>query len=224
MALVVLNNTSKKLQVLLGGAVSTNELPIVVSYRDIGAVGVSYQSADAISTGGTAVDVLAAPPAGKRYEVEGMSIYNADTATATVTVRQYVNASTTRIIIKAAILTAETLLYSEAQGWHVVDANGNRKENSNTADSVNISTADSKADSASTRASTASSQAASAGTAASTASSQALSAGTAASTASSQALSAGTAASTASSAASLAQANSSAESSVVSRVKSSFSW
>lgn len=169
MALCILNDTTKKLQVVLSGAVSSTELPIVVSYKSHGTPGISYDSKDSITTGGTAVDALGPAPAGRRFEVEGMSIYNADSATATVTVRQYVNASTTRIIIKTAILTAETLLYSESQGWHVVDASGNRKENSNTADSVDISTALSTAESAATRASTALSAATSLDTATDTA-------------------------------------------------------
>lgn len=137
MPLATLNNTVKKLQAKLGGAPSTNQCPITVSYMEIdkdglGRMGpnVIYDSTDSVTNSGTAVDVLAPAPQNKRRVVTGFSLYNADTAQVTATVQEYVDANTTRIIFTAQLQTLETLHYSDAQGWYAVDVNGNRKTNS----------------------------------------------------------------------------------------------
>lgn len=155
MSLVVLNNTVKKLQVKLAGAPSTNQCPMTASYMEIDRDGlggrgpnVIHESVDSITTSGTAVDLLSAAPTGKRRIVDGFSLYNADTAAVTVTVQEYVDANTTRILFTAALQTLETLHYSEAQGWYAIDVNGNRKTNA-AASSGAASTANSIASAAS---------------------------------------------------------------------------
>lgn len=130
MSLAVLTGI-KKLQVVLGGAVSTSECPINVSYRDYSTASPmgSPGSADSITTGGTAVDAVPAPPAGFRRDLEGFSLYNDDTAAVTVTVRLYVNSSTTRVLWYGALQTDECLFYNESRGWYATDANANQKSN-----------------------------------------------------------------------------------------------
>lgn len=148
MPLMVLNNTVKKMQVLLGGAVSANECPITVSYNEIDKDGIGSgersmvpQSADSITTSGTAVDVLGAAPTGKRREVVGFSLFNADSATVAVTIRQYVDASTTRIITTVSLLTGQTLFYSEARGFYALNTNAEQKTTASSEASTALSTA-----------------------------------------------------------------------------------
>lgn len=133
MAFAVLKGV-KKLQVLLGGAVATSECPITVNYRDITTTNKMGQadSTDSITTGNTAVDVVAAPPAGVRRELEGFSLYNDDTTSVTVTVRVYVSSSTTRVIFYGTLLTNESLLFDESRGWYCLNANGEQKLSSQT--------------------------------------------------------------------------------------------
>lgn len=160
MALVTLDNDTKKLQVLLGGSVSTTECPITAGYLDVRKDALAggseaspiAKSSDGITTGATAVDIVAAAPNGTRRRITDLSVYNADSAQVSITVRLYVNASTTRILYKATLQTLENLFYSESMGWYAVDVNGNMKTNT-PASSGAASTADSKAVLASSQAS-----------------------------------------------------------------------
>jgi hypothetical protein len=124
-----------KLQVVLAGAVAANECPIVVEFEE-GASDVRRvtRTADSITTGATAVDVLTVSDAPKR--IKSFSFYNADTSSVVVTVRFYNANGTTRVVRKQTLLTLEGLHWNEAQGWHSVDANGNRKGNSASTDTA----------------------------------------------------------------------------------------
>lgn len=130
MAFAVLKG-QKKLQVLLSGAVATSECPIVVSFRDYSAIAPQDfpDQADSITTGGTAVDAVSAPPAGIIRELEGFSLYNDDTTAVTVTVRVYVSSSVTRVLWYGILQTNECLFYNESRGWYATDANANQKSN-----------------------------------------------------------------------------------------------
>lgn len=160
MALATLDNTTKKLQVILGGSVATNECPITAGFADVRKDSLAggnesqsvFKSDDAITTGASAVDVVDPPPTGVRRRITDLSVYNADTTSVTVTVRLYVDASTTRVLFKATLQTLENLYYSESMGFYAVDVNGNMKTNT-PASSGAASTADSKAVLASSQAS-----------------------------------------------------------------------
>jgi hypothetical protein len=141
--MITLDHPNKKLQVVLSGAVNTNELPINVGFKEISSVGESQRATDGITTGGTAVDVLQGS-AGLRRLIQAMSIYNADLAAVTVTVRLYNATGTTRVITTVILQTLETLMYDEESGFYCLDVNGNRKTNASGTSGV-TSTADSKA-------------------------------------------------------------------------------
>lgn len=140
MGMVTLSDTTQKLQALLGGAVSANECPITVSYRDVRKDALAggneaspvIQSDDTITSGASAVDVVDPAPAGIRRTVTDFSLHNADSASVTVTVRKYVNASTTRIIYKSTLATTETLHFSESRGWYVIAADGAQRTSAGT--------------------------------------------------------------------------------------------
>lgn len=135
MALATLKNTTEKLQVVLGGAVSATECPITASFADYRKDAIAggneaspvYGDDTAITTGGTAVDVVDPPPSGIRRVITGLSFYNDDTASVTVTVRKYVDASTTRVIFYGTLLTNESVHYSDSAGWRCLNANGEIK-------------------------------------------------------------------------------------------------
>lgn len=151
MALAVLQNTVMKLQVLLAGAVATSECPGTVAFEDMkkDAIGGSARATPVagsdhfITTGNTAVDVVDPAPTGVRRTITGFSLYNDDTTSVTVTVRVYVDASTTRIVFYGTLLTNESLFYSEDLGWYATNANGERKQSS----SADISASSSQASS-----------------------------------------------------------------------------
>ena len=122
--MIVLNTANRSLQYLLGGAVAANQLPFVVQYVNVTREGVTHNnSANGISNSGTAVTVLGAPSAGEKRVIQSFSVYNADTASATVTVRLNDN-GTLRNIVVVTLSASDHLIYTNAAGWFVLTSAG----------------------------------------------------------------------------------------------------
>ena len=117
-----------KLEAVLAGAVSANQPEVVVDYMDYNPEGMPTKPATfrVALNSSTDVTILAAPSVGFVREPMRISIYNKDTASVTVTVKT--DDGTERILIKATLLTLETLNWEKGLGWYALDANGNRKE------------------------------------------------------------------------------------------------
>ena len=143
---IYLDTTSRSLEVLLGGAVTTNQLPVVVSYTDLNNstfAATAAASSNTVTNSTTPVTVAAAPGATTTRVVKYFSTYNADTAPATVTVR-YNDNTTTRIEIKVTLQTGESLFYGGAK-WYVTTASGGIKSTgvsslTGTANEITVST------------------------------------------------------------------------------------
>ena len=125
-----LDNTTRKLQVLLDATVSTTACDVIVCYRDenrnapqaIGAV----PSATYLSTvsSATVVDMLPAPLVNTVVRVpERISFKNRDTTTRTPTFRFNDNATTYQFW-SPQLLTGESAFYDEGRGWYSTDSNG----------------------------------------------------------------------------------------------------
>lgn len=121
-----LDTTTRKIQAVLSGAITTNQLPCMVSYSDDN--GTTYvggtQLTNTNST--TAVDICAAPGASTVRDIDYLSIRNRDTAAATVTVMLDDN-GTDYEIVKATLAVGDQLVYTHGAGWRVTDADGNLK-------------------------------------------------------------------------------------------------
>lgn len=124
--MIRLSTTNEKLQAVLGGAVTTNQLHCVVCYSDDNGTtyvgGTQYTSTNDT----TAVDICAAPAASTVRDIDYLSIRNRDTAAATVTVMVDVSATDSEIV-KATLAVGDSLVYSHGNGWSVIDTNGNLK-------------------------------------------------------------------------------------------------
>jgi hypothetical protein len=118
---VILDATTRKIQIVLAAAVAANQLPVVANYVDTTATATTPGSQNAASNSMTAVDVVAAPAASTQRIVQSMSIQNADTANATVTVR-YNDNGTTRDMVKVLLNPGQSLVYTARSGWQVVTA------------------------------------------------------------------------------------------------------
>lgn len=120
-----LDATTKKLQIILGGAVTTNELPWHVAYGEVAADNSTSapKGSHGLTTGGTAVDVIAAPAGGLVRELLHLTIQNADTAAATVTVRLD-DGGTPRVSVQAALAVGDQLVYDIAAGWRTLNSAG----------------------------------------------------------------------------------------------------
>jgi hypothetical protein len=113
--MIILDATTKSLQIVLGAIKTTTDMPFVLGYVDllssdqsISAVG----SNDGTSNGTSVVAVLAAPAAGHTRQVKFISIQNADTITQTLTL-QYNDNSTLRTIVQVALAVGDNLIYTD---------------------------------------------------------------------------------------------------------------
>ena len=108
--MLILDATTKTIEVLLAGAVATTQLPIVAAYVDVSSQTYVPGESDTATNNTTAVTAVAAPGASNQRHVKLLAINNVDTATATVIVR-YNNNGTTRILARAGLTLNDTLQY-----------------------------------------------------------------------------------------------------------------
>jgi hypothetical protein len=126
--MINLDATTKSLQIILGGAITTNQLDWVSSFVEIDTVlfaMTATSSSDGVTNSGTAVTLVAAPAAGLMRQLKFLAVHNNDTVNATVTIRLN-NNGTFRTIFKATLATLETIRFSE-QGWQVFTSTGSLK-------------------------------------------------------------------------------------------------
>ena len=121
-----LDATTKSIELVLGAAATTNAMPVVVDYVDLTTTTTLAGVQDSASNGVTAVTILSSPAASTQRKVNGITVYNADTAAKAVTVRLNNNA-TLRPLVVATLQVGDTLGYTDTQGWYVQDTSGNRK-------------------------------------------------------------------------------------------------
>ena len=114
--MIILGSPSITLEVVTAGAAATTELPWVAHWLDVTTADQSLTtlgSSDGVTSGATAVTVVAAPAVGHTRTLKSMTVFNADTTGSTTTVR-YNNGSSTRVIVKPLLATGDTLEYSAA--------------------------------------------------------------------------------------------------------------
>lgn len=124
--MIRLTATTQKLQLSLGGAATTNELPTTISYSDKTASAYTGGVQLTNSNGSTPVDILSAPGASTVRDVDYISVYNRDTVAQTVTI-VFDNNGTDYIICSVAMDSGDQLQYIHGQGWHTQDADGKVK-------------------------------------------------------------------------------------------------
>lgn len=121
---MILDSVAKKLEIILAGAVTANQLPFSASWEDITTTTFIPGETDGVTNNATAVDLVGVPGGSTQRRVKTINIYNADTAAATITVR-YNNNSTLRVLIKVVLQVGEILLWDGR--WRILDATGSQK-------------------------------------------------------------------------------------------------
>src|SRR5438874_165188 len=116
--MIILDTTTRSLEVVLAGAVTTNQLPIVASFADYTTNAYVPTAAQTQTNNTTAVTAVAAPASAATRIVKLVTIYNADSANITVTLR-YKSGANTRILAKPTLAAGEDYLY---EGPIVLDA------------------------------------------------------------------------------------------------------
>jgi hypothetical protein len=126
--MLILATTTDKIQVLLTSAITTNQLDCIATYKDISTTAYSGSSPTLVTTNNTtAIDLVPAPASNVQRIVDFISVYNADTANATVTVRINRNGST-GVLFRCTLATNELLLYVEGKGWNIHSSSGLSKQ------------------------------------------------------------------------------------------------
>lgn len=100
--MIRLATTTSKLQAFLGGSVTTNPVDVYVSHSE----GTQLSKL----SGTTVVDICKPPKSDNVREVDYVAIYNADTVSATVTIRTSTEEGYS-ILYKKTLAAGETLEY-----------------------------------------------------------------------------------------------------------------
>ena len=128
--MIRLDSTVRSLEVILAGAVTTNQLPVTASWADSSSAGYLGGANVTNTNSGTAVTAAAAPTSsGVVRDIDFLNIYNADTVSATATVRINDN-GTFYIQCKVALAVGDTLKYTHAKSWEVLNSSGQTKTGS----------------------------------------------------------------------------------------------
>lgn len=124
--MITISSSAASLKVVLAGVITTNQLSCTATVLDFDTVegDLSAQSTTlALTNSTTAVTLLPGPTGGYRRQVGLISVFNQDTASATVTVSLH-DGTTNYPLIKVTLQAGSTLQYSQAQGWTVLGPDG----------------------------------------------------------------------------------------------------
>jgi hypothetical protein len=121
--MIILTNTTDKIQVKLGGAVATNQAVCYASFRNTTSTTISADRGIVLTNNTTAVDLVGAPAASAQRIVDYISVYNADTASVTVTIDFFDNSSLFTLIT-ATLGAGEKLEYQEGTGFKIISTTG----------------------------------------------------------------------------------------------------
>lgn len=128
--MIILSATTDKLQVVLAGNITANQLPCIVSFRDRTSTTFEPTKTVINTNNTTDVDLVAAPASATQRIIDFVNIYNNDTANATVTVKYDLN-GTDYILTKVILAPTERLEYQEGRGWSVFASTGALKNSIN---------------------------------------------------------------------------------------------
>ena len=125
--MIILADTNDKLQVVTGTAVSTQH--VHCSWIDLDGTTVTPGATDTLITLGapTTTDVVAAPSGTAKRNVKMINIRNQNANTANAITVQHYDGTNTIELYKTTLQPQETLQYTDAEGWLVIDASGGRK-------------------------------------------------------------------------------------------------
>jgi hypothetical protein len=124
--MIVLDTTTRKLQLKLAGAKATNDCPSVATYVDVATSTYAPGSNNAVTNGVTAVDIVAAPAVSTQRQVKLLSVQNEDTAEITLSVI-YNDNGTQRTMWKGLMSVGDNLLYTDGHGFNLYDSAGQLK-------------------------------------------------------------------------------------------------
>lgn len=117
--MIILQNTTDKLEIDLLAAVATNQLQVIVCWRDRTSTTFTAGRNQSTSNSTTAVDISGSPGSSTQRLIDYVSVFNADTATSNVTIQYNAN-GTTSILWKGDIAAGGRLEFVEGKGWEAI--------------------------------------------------------------------------------------------------------
>ena len=121
---MILNATTKKVQILLRSAVTANQCPVVVDYVDFSSTATTPGLQLSNSNSTTAVDIVSAPAASTQRKVNLITVCNKDTVVVVVTIRLNDNGTTYNYLSGLVLPPNCTLQFTDMDGWSVLNPDG----------------------------------------------------------------------------------------------------
>jgi hypothetical protein len=112
-----------KIQVVLAGAVTANQLQCVASFENLSSDNSTPGNSAVNTNSTTAIDLIGKPANDVFRLINFLSIFNADTASATITIKLNAN-GVEFILLKVILATGDEIQYTAGGGFFVVNANG----------------------------------------------------------------------------------------------------
>ena len=128
--MIILSETTDNLQIVLAGAVTTNQLQCFTSWRDRTSTTFVAGRTVTNTNNTTDVNLAVAPASSTQRVIDFISIYNNDTQNATVTIKLDAN-GTEYILFKTVLATTEKIEYQEGRGFAVFASTGAIKQSVN---------------------------------------------------------------------------------------------
>lgn len=128
--MIILSQTTDNLELVLGGAITTNQIQCLTSWRD--RTSTTFVAGRSLRNSNNTTDVIlaVAPSTSTQRIIDFISVYNKDTANATVTIK-FDDNGTEYILFKTTLAPDERIEYQEGKGFQVFASTGAVKQSIN---------------------------------------------------------------------------------------------
>jgi len=121
--MILSNNVNTSIEVVLAGAVTTNQLKCVATWVDTPSSSFASGQTVTQTNNTTAVTLVPNVTDTFRREVTYLNVLNLDTVNATVSIHMNVSGAETQII-KVTLASGSHLIYTQSSGWQVFTSGG----------------------------------------------------------------------------------------------------
>ena len=111
-----LTTVNDRLQIVLGGSVTANQLQCLTSYKIYTASTTSDHRLAVDTNNTTDVDLAGPPGSGEAYDIQNINVYNKDTVAQLVTIKLDVSGAET-ILYKGNLGPGEVITWTAEGGW-----------------------------------------------------------------------------------------------------------
>lgn len=121
--MLILSTTTDKIQAVLTGNVTANQLKCYAAYNDTTTTSITPGRNVTLTNNTTAVDLVGSPSASTQRVISYLSVYNSDTALSTVTIN-IVSSATSYPVFVTSLAVGEKLEYQQGEGFRVLSSEG----------------------------------------------------------------------------------------------------